>query len=378
MSKNYFKAIAILAGTVLGAGIFTVPYVIQKAGILSLLIYFPILHGIQLTLHLIYAEIILATKERHRMVGYVGVYYNGFFKKISFVISILGKNGTLVAYIILGGIFLHQLLSPFWGGSLVFYTTLLFIIETTIVLLGLKMIARAEVFLTVLLVLAIGGLSWRSVGYWDIGNYELLNLENILIPYGAIFFAIGGQAAIPEICQLLKNEKRKIRSAVIWGTFLPVFLIAFFAFLMVGVTGVNTTPDVLTGLATQLDNWIIVLALLFGLIAVVTSYIVISQSLKEIYWWDEGMNKYLAWLLATVVPFAIYLIGVKDLIGVISLTGAITGGLYGIILISIYLKVQDKKRRRLVYKKYFNKKLVWGLSLAFVLGVIAEIIGFLR
>jgi hypothetical protein len=261
---------------------------------------------------------------------------------------------------------------------LVFYTTLLFIIETTIVLLGLKMIARAEVFLTVLLVLAIGGLSWRSVGYWDIGNYELLNLENILIPYGAIFFAIGGQAAIPEICQLLKNEKRKIRSAVIWGTFLPVFLIAFFAFLMVGVTGVNTTPDVLTGLATQLDNWIIVLALLFGLIAVVTSYIVISQSLKEIYWWDEEMNKYLAWLLATVVPFGIYLIGIKDLIAVISLTGAITGGLYGIILISIYLKVQDKKRRKLVYKKCLSRKLVWILSLAFVLGVIAEIIGFLR
>jgi hypothetical protein len=90
------------------------------------------------------------------------------------------------------------------------------------------------------------------------------------------------------------------------------------------------------------------------------------------------MNKYLAWLLATVVPFGIYLIGIKDLIAVISLTGAITGGLYGIILISIYLKVQDKKRRKLVYKKCLSRKLVWILSLAFVLGVIAEIIGFLR
>jgi tyrosine-specific transport protein len=288
----------------------------------------------------------------------------------------LGKNGTLVAYIILGGMFLHQLLGPFWGGNLVFYTTLLFIIETTIVLLGLKMIAKAEVFLTVLLVVAIGALSWRSFGHLNVGNYELLNFENLLMPYGAIFFAIGGQAAIPEICQLLQNEKRKIRSAIIWGTFLPVALIAFFAFLMIGVTGANTTPDVLAGLANQLDSWIMVLALLFGLLAVVTSYIVISQSLKEIYWWDEGINKYLAWFLATTIPFGIYLIGVNDLIAVIGLTGAITGGLYGIILISIYLKVQDKKRRRLVYKKYLNKKLAWGLSLAFILGVVLEIIGF--
>jgi tyrosine-specific transport protein len=376
MSKNYFKAIAILAGTVLGAGIFTVPFVIQKAGILSILIYFPLLHGVQLTLHLIYAEIVLATKEKHRMVGYVGIYFNGFYKKIAFLISLLGKNGTLVAYIILGGMFLHQLLGPFWGGNLVFYTTLLFIIETTIVLLGLKMIAKAEVFLTVLLVIAIGALSWRSFGHLNVGNYELLNFKNLLMPYGAIFFAIGGQAAIPEICQLLQNEKRKIRSAIIWGTFLPVALIAFFAFLMIGVTGANTTPDVLAGLANQLDSWIMVLALLFGLLAVVTSYIVISQSLKEIYWWDEGINKYLAWFLATTIPFGIYLIGVNDLIAVIGLTGAITGGLYGIILISIYLKVQDKKRRRLVYKKYLNKKLAWGLSLAFILGVVLEIIGF--
>ncbi len=378
MNKNYFKAIAILAGTVLGAGIFTVPYVIQKAGIFSIILYFPILCWVQLILHLIYAEIVLATKKRHRMVGYVGIYFNVFLKKISFLISILGKNGTLVAYVILGGMFLHQLLNPFWGGSLILYTILLFFIETLIVFFGLKMIAKVEVFLTALLIIAIGSLSWRSFGYLNFNNYDFLNLNNLLMPYGAIFFAIGGQAAVPEVCQLLKNEKRKIRSAIIWGTFLPVVLIAFFAFLMVGVTGSETTPDVLAGLTSKFNNWIMVPALLFGLLTVVTSYIVISQSLKEVYWWDEGINEYLAWFLATVVPFGIYLIGVKDLIGVIGLTGAITGGLYGIILISIYLKVQEKKRQRLVCKKYLNRKLALGLSLIFILGVILEIFGFFK
>ncbi len=376
MSRNYFKSVAVLAGTILGAGIFTVPFVIQKAGILSIFIYFPLLYGIQLILHLIYAEIILATKERHRMVGYVGIYFNGFYKRIAFVVSLLGKNGTLIAYIILGGIFLHQLLSPFWGGSLFFYTVLLFLVETAIVLLGLKIIAKVEVFLTILLVIAIGGLSWRSLGYWEIGNYSFFSWKNFLMPYGAIFFAIGGQAAIPEICQLLKNEKRKIRSAIIWGTFLPIFLIAFFAFLVVGVTGPNTTPDVIAGLATKLDSWIIFLALIFGLMAIITSYIIIAKSLKEVYWWDGGLNKYLAWILATAIPLGVYLIGVKNLINVIGLTGAITGGLYGVILISIYLKVQNKKRRRLVYRKYLSKKLAWVLSVAFILGAITELFLF--
>ena len=378
MNKNYLKSIAILTGTVLGAGIFTVPYVIQKAGVLSLFIYFPILFTIQLVLHLIYAEIVLASGKIHRMVGYVGVYYNGFLKKVAFLISLLGKHGTLVAYIILGGMFFYQLLSPRWGGSLSFYTTLLFLIEIFIVLFGLKMIAKAEIFLTTLLVLAIASLSWRGMLYWDASNYDLLNWNNLLMPYGAIFFAIGGQAAIPEICRVLKNEKRKIRSAIIWGTVLPVFLIAFFAFLMVGVTGSNTTPDVLSGLSGRLDSRIMVSTLLFGLLAVSTSYIVISQSLREVYWWDMGINKYLSWFLATTIPFVIYLIGVRNITEVISVTGAITGGLYGIILISVYLKVQAKKRRKIAFKGHLSKGLAMFLSGAFIAGVIAELWNFIK
>ena len=378
MSKNYFKAVAILMGTVLGAGIFTVPYAIEKAGFLSLLIYFPILHSIQLILHLIYAEIILTTKESHRMVGYVGIYFNGFFKKIALLISIFGKHGTLIAYIILGGLFLHQLLSPVFGGDVFIYTVVLFFIQTSIVLFGLKTIAKVEAFLTIFLVLALGALTWRGLGYWKIDNYDLLNLKSVLLPYGVIFFAIGGQAAIPEVCRLLKKEKRKIRSAIVWGTSLPILLIAVFAFLIVGVTGEKTTPDVLIGLATHVDIRLISLALVVGLLAIITSYIVISQSLKEIYWWDESMNKKLAWFLSTSVPFLLYLFGIRDLTGVIGLTGSITGGLYGIILISIYLKVQKKKKRRTVFKRKLGFPLVIILSSAFILGVIMELIGFLR
>ncbi len=380
MSRNYFKAVAILVGTVLGAGIFAVPYVIQKAGILSILIYFPILLSIQLTLHLFYAEIVLANSEKHRMVGYVGYYFNGFFKKIAFFIALLGKNGTLLAYIILGGLFLHQLLSPRWGGTEFFYTIILFIIETAIVLFGLKMIARAEAFLTVLLVLAIAGLSWRSLGFWNVDNYELINLKNLLLPYGVVFFAIGGQSAIPEICRLLEKEKRKIRSAIIWGTILPVVLIAFFAFLVIGVTGVETSSDVMLGLSTQLDNSMMVPALIFGLLAIVTSYIIISQSLREVYWWDQGIDKNLAWLLAAGVPFLLYLIGIRNLTGVIGLTGAITGGLYGIILIAVYYRVKEAKnsKRRTIFKGNLRKRMAIFLSLAFVLGTILEIWNYFK
>lgn len=378
MNKNYFKSIAVLVGTILGAGIFAVPFVVQKAGILSLLIYFPALFFIQLTLHLIYAEIILTDKNKHRMVGFVGIYYNKFFKRIAFLIAFLGKQGTLLVYIILGGIFLHQLLNPWLGGTKVFYTTILFLGETLIVLFGLKMIARVEFILTILTVIVIFGLSWEGLAHWEVDNYTLLNWGNLLLPYGAIFFAIGGQPAIPEVCQLLKEEKRKIHSAIFWGTFLPIILIALFAFLVIGVTGVNTTSDTLIGLSSKFSSEMMRVALVFGLLAIITSYIVISQSLREIYHLDLGINKNFSWLLATMIPFGLYLLGVRNLTSVIGLTGAITGGLYGIILILVYFKVQNKNKRRKILKKNLNRKMAFILSLAFILGMIWELINFMN
>jgi len=183
---------------------------------------------------------------------------------------------------------------------------------------------------------------------------------------------------VPEICRLLKDEKSKIQKAIVWGTLLPVGLITFFAFLMVGVLGSNITPDVLSGLSSYLDNQVLTASLIFGLLAVITSYIVISQSLREVYWWDEGINKNLAWFLAAIVPFGLYLAGVRDLTGVIGLTGAITGGLYGIILIAIYVKIRKKKKKNKFFKINFNKSLVIILFSAFILGVVTELWAFLK
>jgi len=364
----------ILIGTVLGAGIFAVPFVIQKAGVSSILIYFPVLFFLQLIIHLIYAEIILSTKSRHRMVGYVGVYFNKVFKDIALLIALLGKHGTLIAYIILGGIFFYQLLSPIFGGTELMYISILFAIESFLVLFGLKIIAKAETFLTGLLMVVIVGLGFKSLGYWDAGNFNLVNLEHVLLPYGTIFFAIGGQAAIPEICRLLKKEKEKIRSAVILGTFIPTVLVAAFAFLMVGVAGPATTPDLLVGLGTRLDSGMMILALGIGLLAVTTSYMVISQALREIYWWDLGMNKNWAWFWASLIPFLLFLIGANDLNRVVGITGAITGGLFGIILILVYFKVKKKSHRTKILKVHLSKGVAWVLSLAFIAGVISELI----
>ncbi|MFO7807631.1 MAG: aromatic amino acid transport family protein [Candidatus Moraniibacteriota bacterium] len=373
-NKNYFKAISVLSGTILGAGLFAVPFAIQKAGILTLFIYLPALAFVQFLLHKIYAEVVLSTTRRHRMPGYVGVYYGKFYRNLALAISVIGKHGALLSYIILGGIFLHGLLGDFLGGNLFLYTCVLFSAEVLIVFFGLKVIAKAEMWLNLLLVFVVLALIGKSFYYINPGNYNLLNWENLLFPYGVVFFAVGGQAAIPEMCRLLKNEKHRISSAIAWGTLLPAGIMGVFVLLIVGVCGAGVSSDTLTGLETMFGDGLIKTAFLLGLLATTTSFIVICQSLREVYWWDAGINNNLAWILACLTPFLLYLVGFSNLTQVVGITGSITGGLFGVILIAILFRAKKKRRKTPAVNNKLNLYFGVILSLLFILGVLAEVV----
>jgi len=376
MGKNYFHAIATLSGTIIGAGMFAVPFVVSQAGLAPLFFLLPLLAIIQYTLHSLYAEIVMSCPSRHRMPGYVGTYIGPKAKKATLAISLIGKHGALLAYIILGGVFLYELLNPVFGGSVFAYTAALFVLEAVIVYVGLRLIASVEFLMTGALLLVIVLIGWKSMGAIEAANYFAMDWAYALLPYGPIFFAVGGQAAIPDVCKLLEHNKTRIKSAIAWGTFVPAFLTLLFAIVVVGVTGPATTQDTLSGLHQMFDNGVITFALLFGLFSVVTSFLVICQSMREVYWWDLGMNRSLAWALACLVPFLLFAVGLRDFAGVIGLTGSIIGGVFGIVLIFLLFQVRQKRKNHPEFRVRLNRRLAYIMSLFFVFGLLYEIWAF--
>ncbi len=374
MSKNYFSAIATLIGTIVGAGIFALPFIISQAGIATLFIYLPLLVMVQYYLHKMYAEIVLSTKTEHRIPGYVEIYAGKKYKKLVTFFCIVGAYGAMLAYIILGGIFLHGLIGSYFGGSPFVYSIILFSIESFIVLFGIKTIASAELFMTAFLIFVVIVITTKSSKFVAIDNYTLINWKYFLIPYGAIFFSVGGQNAIPEVCRILKKEKNKIKSAIFWGTLIPAVITLVFVTIIVGVTGNNTTPDTLVGLKMFFSNGIVTFSLIFGLLSVMTSFLITSQAVREIYWWDFKINKTISWILACGIPLVLFLIGVQNLTKVVGLTGAVTGGIIGIIVIILSLIVQTKAQKKSIIKTNISKWVAIAISLLFVLGFINEII----
>ncbi|MBI4779623.1 hypothetical protein HY797_04205 [Candidatus Falkowbacteria bacterium] len=373
MSKNYLLAVATLMGTIIGVGLFAMPFVINKSGLIPLFIYMAALVAIQYFLHLLFAEVVLSTKVKHRLPGFVEKYINKKSKKLAFLVDMIGAYGSSLAYIIVGGLFLHQLLNPYLGGNIFIYSTIIFVAVSLVAFFDIKMIAGTELVLTSFLIIAIGLITWRGFGHIQLANYHLLEWKNIFLPYGPIFFAVGGSVAIPEVCRLLAYEKEKIKSAIFWGTFAPAILTIIFVLAILGITGSNTSVDTLAGLSLILNDGVITFSLIFGLLAIITSYVVTAQAAEEIYQWDYKLNNKLAWFLACFIPYFLYLIGWTNLIKVVSFTGSVTGGLAGIILIWLVFKVKAKPEQASVIKNKLTKPMAYFLSLLFILGLVYEI-----
>src|SRR3989338_4416708 len=132
MSKNYFLAVATLMGTIIGVGLFAMPFIINQSGVLPLFVYMIGLAVIQYFLHLLFAEVVLSTGDNHRLPGFVEKYANKKNKKFAFLVEVIGAYGSILAYIIIGGLFLHQLLNPYFGGSILLYSTALFALVSLI------------------------------------------------------------------------------------------------------------------------------------------------------------------------------------------------------------------------------------------------------
>lgn len=377
MNKNYIHALATLVGYIIGVGMFGLPFLIIKAGLWPCLALIAVIGVVQYYVHLIYAGIIADTPGYHRTPGYAERYLGRGGKHFAFFAQTIGNYGAMLAYMIVGGLFSYQLFSPIFGGSEFFYTTAFYLIMSLVVLMGLKTIARVELILTLGLLAAILVITKIGAQYVSLDNYTLINWKYALLPYGAILFAFDGGGAIPIVAEIVKKDKKLLKKAVAWGTIISIAVVTFFAVVVAGITGPMTTPDALEGLWNVLDGKVIRVSLVFGLLVIATSFFGVAQCIKETFCWDYKINPAVAFVLALVLPFLMYLAGLNNFISIIGFAGAVSGGLSGIVLIMIFRKMEKKQKKLSLFK---HKPSLIFLSLIFILftaGIAYEIWYFL-
>ncbi len=368
--SNFLKALSVFVGTVIGVGIFGLPWVAFKSGFFVLFFYFLIIGALALVVHLLLADIVLGTKEHHRFPGYAYLYLGKKWGRFSLFNMCFGLLGAQLAYLIVGGVFLQGLVSPVFGGSTLLYTLIFFLLGSFLIYRGIKGIAVTEFLVLIFLFFLLLFFSFKAFPKVELSNYLNFNLENLILPYGVVAFALWGSSILPEVKEVLSGERKELRRVIYLGISIATLVYLIFAFLVLGVSGPSTTEDAFSGLSHKLGSNIVSFGFLFGLITCFSSFLTIGLTLKKVFLYDLYFSERLSWSLACFLPLIMYLIGLRKFIEVIGLSGALAVGLEGFVMVLIYRAYLLKKEKRRMNPLYFL------VSLFFFLGALAEIYYF--
>ncbi|MBU3964238.1 amino acid permease [Patescibacteria group bacterium] len=369
----FWKALTVFVSTIIGVGIFGLPWVAAKSGFFVLLGYFLILGTVAILVHLILGEIVVGTKEERRFPGYVKQYLGKRWGTVSFIAMCAGLFGAQLAYLVVGGGFLANILSPYLGGSVLIYVLFFFAIGSLLIYRGIKSICLTEFLILILFLGILVFFVVRALPYINPVNFLQVDLKYIFLPYGVIVFSLWGSAILPEVKEILGKRKKDLRKVIISGIIISAIVYLIFIIAIMGVSGQGTSEDAISGFGSIVGGNVSRIGFIFGLLTCFSSYLMLGLTLKKIFWYDMKMSEKTSWTVASFVPMAMFLFGAREFINIIGFTGALAGGVEGFTLIFLY--------RSFVKKKKVGKKmnpLYFLLAIFFVLGMVAEISHFFR
>ncbi len=371
MNKNSILALASLIGTIIGAGVFGVPYVMAKSGVLTCLLYFLILGFVVCLLHLFFSEVILRTRGQHRLAGYIERYFGDKAKIFMGTAAIIGLTGSILAYIILGGKFLSLVL-PF-SVSPVIWSIVFWLVLSFFVLLGISSIAPMELVMNVGLFFIIAIVFILSIPKVAISNWQLFNSSHLFLPFGVIMFSLVGISAIPEVSNLLK-DKTNFKKIIVYGSIITVSFSFLFGLLISGVVGPLVGEEPFSGLAPFLGSEIVILGGVFGLLAVGSSFLVLTNHLKNLFKLDYDLPYFVSFLLAIFPPLILFLIGIRSFISVIGVIGTFMGLVEGVAIVLLFKKAKKQGTQKPAYQFKVSNLLLYFIIAILILGVLARLI----
>jgi tyrosine-specific transport protein len=376
-TKHFFYAVATLIGYIIGAGIFGLPFVMEKIGYFPAVFLLFFLTAIILINCLALAEVVLRTKGKHYFPGLAGIYLKKKGKIFQTFSTLIGGYGGILAYIILGKIFLSSLITPLFNIEDIFFLLVFSLAGIFLIWKGHENLGKAEIIMSIFLFGIIILISLASFDKISFSNYSGFNYNKILPAFGVIIFALSGEGGIFIMRQILERKEKFLKSAILTA-YGVVFLVSLlFSASMVGVFGNTIDPAALTGIGSVLGKAVEKTAVMFGLLAVFSSFLVVGSNLKNTFQIDFKLPHFLSWFLVWSVPLLLYFLGFSNFISIIALVGAVLGTL-SIVIITFMLREARKKGKR---KPEFKLKIpLWVnyiVALFFIGGMICEIRSFI-
>ncbi len=359
-------AIATILGTTIGAGILGIPYAISKVGFLPGIVLICLIGVATMFLNLMYAEVTLRTRQDHEIPGYGGLYLGTDAKMLALLAGLIGSYGALLAYIIGEG----HILTSLWGGNATVWSYVFIGFGSYIVYRGVEIVKKIEfvMSLALLTVLFLIGIAVQP----HIVNMNLayVDVNNIIVPYGVLMFAFSGSASIPMVRQQLKGQEKKLPLAILIANSIILCIYFVFAWLVLGVTGAQTTQVATIGLGLKVGPGIRLLGNVLAGITLLSGYVAMGLSVRRLFENDYGMSRIQACLVTIVIPVILFTSGARSFITVLGIVGGLLLSLQSVIIILSFWKSQEVTFWQKITPSFSRRKPEFTLGKQGVLGVL--------
>ncbi len=374
--RDFLLPTGLLAGTIIGAGVFALPYLFERAGILTGLFYLALGALIYTLVHLFYADVILRTPGEHRFVGYAEIYLGRKFKWLAILMAVLEMILVMTIYLILSLSFAN-LIAP---GNGIYKLLVFWILGSLAIFLSVRRLTLVEFLISwgmiaiILLIFILGLPKFNQVSAPDFYPRS----ANILLPLSAVLFSLGGRVAIPSLVKYFKlpgigHNYGLIKKSVIWGTVIPAVTYALFVFGILGLSGV-VSEDSVTGLIGQVPNWLLAVIGILGILSLWSSYIVVGLDVSNTLLYDLKLNKFVRIAAVVFAPLILYFLSSQNFIALVSFTGGIFLALEGIFIIVMWVYANRLSEKPPLLVKKINPAVTVVALLIFAIALTYEIL----
>lgn len=373
------RSVATMVGSIVGVGVFGLPYVFAQVGYVAGLLMLLVLAAMMTGILLMYTDVVVHTPGEHRFSGIIEAYLGKTWARVGMATLAFGFWGAMLAYLVAGG----DLLSVLFGLEGPVAETLLGLCVAALVAAisyrGLTFVARMEVWMLALLAFLFLFIVLAAMPHVDISRLSVAyGDDGLLAVYGVVFFSLtGGISAIPEMRSLLGKRTTALPYATVLGMVCVTVLYAVFAFAVVAATGGRTSEFAIDALAPLLGDAFRVVGISLALISVLSIFLVGSVELQNSLRYDTRVGRVAAWALSIGVPVVLYLAGVRSFIGILGFIGAVFAGVNGILVAMTYEKMRGSKVCREHVCLEVPKIVTVGIMVLYFAGIVATLVSFI-
>lgn len=361
--KDFLLPTGLLSGTIIGAGVFALPYIFIRSGLSTGFFYLGLGAVIYSFIHLFYTDLVLRTPGEHRFVGYAELYLGRWAFWLAIAMSVLEMIFVMTIYLVLSASFINLVAA---GGEMLTKVIVFWVLGSAAVFLSIRKMAFVEFLIAwgmIGIIVAIFLFSADKLGAVA-ANGSYLDFANLLLPLGPILFALGGRVAIPSLVKYFRipgvnHHHRLLRRAIIFGTVIPALVYGLFVLGILGLSE-DVAPDSVSGLIGKVPEEFLLALGILGILALWSSYIIIGADVNNVLRFDLKFSKATRLFAVIGGPLLLYFLSSQDFIRLVSFVGGIFLALEGIFVVFMWHKLNRRAEKK---SDVIGRGAGWGIAL---------------